>query len=340
MKARLLVDGEREPARHFSIEEAVLRALDAGSSPPTLRLRRSVPALWIGLFQKPDEDVDLERARKLGIPVMRRYNPGGAVYQDSGTLCYTCFFLKEELFGRLGVRHPDELYARFGDAAVRALGKFGARAEVSPVNDVTIGGRKVYGSAQVEHYSAFAHSGTFLVSCDLDLMAELLRPSAHKYAARGFTDVRGRVVNLSEAVGRLVTPEGLAEALIPEISEASGYSFEEGELTERERELAQTLFEEKYGRPEWTFRSGIKATRIISRKARKGVVTLAVTMEGGRISAAELWGDFLAADSGAVEDLTLSIRGLTIPEAIDHVRATVILRDLSDDIASLLEELP
>ncbi|HUX42538.1 MAG TPA: hypothetical protein VMV83_15325 [Rectinemataceae bacterium] len=163
MKVRLLRDGERRPARHFAIEEALIRGVAEGLSPPTLRLRRSIPALWIGLFQRAEEDLDLEAARQLCVPIMRRPNPGVALYQDEGTLCFSHFITKRVLFDRLGVKDAEGLYGIFGNAAIRAMARFGARSELSPVNDVTIGGKKVYGSAQMEHYSAFAHSGSFLI---------------------------------------------------------------------------------------------------------------------------------------------------------------------------------
>jgi hypothetical protein len=47
-----------------------------------------------------------------------------------------------------------------GQAVVATCSEYGVQAAPSLVNDVTIGRRKVYGSAQVEFYSAFVHSGT------------------------------------------------------------------------------------------------------------------------------------------------------------------------------------
>ncbi|NLJ47896.1 MAG: lipoate--protein ligase family protein [Treponema sp.] len=337
-RARLLEDGELDPPRHFSVEEAVLRCVDEGVSPPTLRIRRSRPALWIGLYQTPEEDVNLTRARDLGIPVIRRHNPGGAVYQDSGTLCYSLFFPKSFISDRWKLRDAEELYSLFGAAAVRALEKFGVRAAVSPVNDVVVAGRKVYGSAQVELYSAFVHSGTFLLSCDLDRMAELLAPSALKYADRGFTNVRDRVINLSEAVGRRVSTEEFASVLVPEISAAAGFEFEPGTLTERERETAEYLFQKKYSTREWTYREVSKTARILSGRARKGTVTLALSMEGDRISGVDLRGDFLVPESGAIEALGRQVRGRTIPEAVRIVRSLPLPGDLADTISRLLEE--
>lgn len=336
--ARLLADGEMDPARHFSIEEAVLRCVDEGSSPTTLRIRRSRPAVWIGLYQTPEEDVNLDRARELGIPVIRRYNPGGAVYQDAGTLCYSFFSPKSFLSTRWNLADAEGLYALLGGAAVRTLERFGVRAAVSPVNDVVIGGRKVYGSAQLEQYSAFVHSGTFLISCDLDRMAELLAPSALKYAARGFTNVRNRVINLSEASGRLIPVDEFAEALVPEISDSTGIEFEPGGLTERERETAEYLFAKKYSTPEWTYRGAPKAARILSGRARKGIVTLALFMDGEQITELDLRGDFLIPDSGLIEAMRREVRGRTIAEAAEIVRSFRLPGDMAETISRLLEE--
>ncbi|HUX38892.1 MAG TPA: biotin/lipoate A/B protein ligase family protein [Rectinemataceae bacterium] len=339
MRVRLLRDGELRPARHFAIEEAILRGVAEGSSPPTLRIRRSIPAVWIGLFQRPEEDVDVEVARALDVPIIRRYNPGGAVYQDEGTLCYSLFFSKAPFFESLGIEAPASLYSILGGAAIRALRRFGAAAELSPVNDVTIGGRKVYGSAQVEHYSAFVHSGSFLLSCDLDRMATLLRPSALKYADRGFSSVRERVINLSELAGSPVSPEAFAEALVTELSVAMCFELVESGLTEREYEETERLLVEKYGRPEWTYRRGERSARVLSRRSPSGVMTLAATLDGNRIERAELRGDFLVADLRGLESWVASLAGLSIPEAIARVTEAGLPADLATTLVALLEEL-
>ena len=339
MKARLLRDGERQPARHFAIEEAILRSVDEGRSPPTLRIRRSVPALWIGLYQRPEEEIDLEAARRLDVPVMRRPNPGGAVYQDEGTLCYSCFFPKGRFFSSMRIEDPSELYAMFGNAAIGTLCRFGAEAALSPVNDVTIGGRKVYGSAQVEHYSAIAHSGTFLLSCDIERMGTLLRPSALKYADRGFISVRERVVNLSEALGRRVDADDFAEALVREIALSTGLELAEEGLNEGEIALAEELLEKKYGRPEWTYREASLRTRLVSRRSASGVMTLAAILENDIIVKAELRGDFLVADGRALEACLSSLAGRAVPEAIALIGPAGLPVDIAASLEALVEDL-
>jgi lipoate-protein ligase A len=167
---RLLEDGERECRRHFAIDESVLREVDGGASPCTLRMRRAEPSVWIGVFQCAKEDVDIEACRELGVPLVRRYNPGGAVYQDEGTFCYSAFFRKDGFFLRHGLSGPSELYALTARAVVETCAHFGVSAAPSGVNDVSVGGRKIYGSAQIEQGAAVVHSGTFLVNVDRDRM--------------------------------------------------------------------------------------------------------------------------------------------------------------------------
>ena len=48
---RLLFDAITDPFRHFAMEEALLRGVDEGTSPETLRQRRVSPSVWIGVFQ-------------------------------------------------------------------------------------------------------------------------------------------------------------------------------------------------------------------------------------------------------------------------------------------------
>lgn len=317
---RLLTDNVREPAMHFSIEEAILRAIDEGNAPPTLRIRRSVPAIWIGTFQRPEEDVDCDLCRQYGIPIMRRYNPGGAVYQDEGTLCYSLFFPKTELFTRLSAKAPEDLYQVFGAVAMHALKHAGVSAELAPYNDVLVNGKKVYGSAQVEYYGAFVHSGTFLVTCNLDRMAELLRPSKLKYIDRGYTDVRNRVANIADFTSMPITPDLFARSLIQSFGEVLGFTFYEAGLSDEEHALAQKLQKEKYAKPEWTFRKVAHVSKIVSKKLSKGVLTLAIGLEQDTITTLEIRGDFLFSDTGLVSRLEAHLKGKTIADALHAVK--------------------
>ncbi|HDI85800.1 MAG TPA: lipoate--protein ligase family protein, partial [Candidatus Korarchaeota archaeon] len=72
MRWRLvLLDGDGP--FNMGLDEAILNSVSRGESPPTLRLYAFRPsAVTIGRFQRVRESVDLDAARRLGVPVVRR----------------------------------------------------------------------------------------------------------------------------------------------------------------------------------------------------------------------------------------------------------------------------
>lgn len=332
---RLLADGITDPFRHFAVEETLLRGVDEGTSPPTLRQRRVSPSVWIGVYQVPEEDVDLEYCRGNDIPVVRRHNPGGAVYQDEGSFCFSLFFRHEELFERLGVVEAAQLYPIVAEAVIATCAEYGVQAAHSPTNDCTIGGRKVYGSAQVEWSTGFLHSGTFLVSTDCEAMARALRPSQLKFADKGFTNVRDRVITLCEAAGRPIPVDEVMQQVTAHLAGRLGLELSPGDLTAEERAQVDHLSDTKYSRPEWTFPQRDTHRSVISTKAPSGVITLAADLDGDRLSRVEVRGDFLLPRQNDLRDLTEAIVGRTL----DGARALVERSSLPEDVRSALLRL-
>lgn len=320
------------------MEETLLRRVAEGRSEPTLRLRRAFPSVWIGVFQDPHEDVDLEACRELGLPVVRRYNPGGAVVQDEGTFCFSAFFPRQPAFSTLGIQKTGDLYAVFG-RVVRELGRLlGVDAAASPVNDVTIGGRKFYGSAQLEMGPAVVHSGSFLVHADLDRMARVLRPSRLKYADRGFTGVRERVVNLSEAAGRSLIVEDVMKSLVSAISANLPVTLTPGALTSPELEDAASLLQKKYATEEWTFPKRRPGTTTLGTRAAGGVLIIELALDGELIRQFDVRGDFLMGRPEILFTFRRESLGLSIREAQERLRLSPLPLDLREGLDRLLEE--
>jgi lipoate-protein ligase A len=336
---RLLSDGIKDPFRHFAVEEALLRGVDEGTSPGTLRLRQAFPSVWIGVYQVPEEDVDLEYCRETGIPVVRRHNPGGAVYQDEGSFCFSLFFRHRELFDRMGIAEAAGLYPVIADAVIDTCAEYGLEAAHSPTNDCTISGRKVYGSAQVEWDNAFVHSGTFLVSTDCTVMARVLRPSRLKFADRGFDNVRDRVITLSEAAGRSIQVPEVMEKLTTHLADRLEIELFPGELSKEERACADELNEVKYSRPQWTFNSRPAYTTVLSTKAPSGVLTLVADLDGAVLQRVDVQGDFLIPRQADLRILTESMRGQTLDAARDLVKRSPLPDDLTSALVKLLREL-
>lgn len=336
---RLLEDGITDPFHHFAVEEGLLRGVDEGTSPNTLRLRRSLPSVWLGVYQEAREDVDVDYCRRHGIPIVRRYNPGGAVYQDAGSFCFSLFFRQTLFFEHLGIVEPSELYPLVAEAVALTCADYGQRVCFSPTNDCTIAGRKVYGSAQVKLGEAFVHSGTFLVTTDCDVMDKALRPSQLKFAGKGFTSVRERVITLSEAVGRPIPVEEVMHKLAQHLATQLRLELEPGELLAGERAVSQALLENKYSRAEWTFPTRPTYRSVLSTKAQSGVVTLAADLQDGLLRAVEVRGDFLAPDHEELSYLLSSIRGLSPAVAVTPVAESQLPADVREALVRLLREL-
>lgn len=291
--------------------------------------------MWIGVYQVPEEDVDLQFCRDRGIPVVRRHNPGGAVYQDEGSFCFSLFFRHEELFERLGITEAAELYPIVAEAVIATCAEYSLEAAHSPTNDCTIGGRKIYGSAQVQWGAAFVHSGTFLVTTDCEVMARALRPSQLKFADKGFTNVRDRVVTLCEAAGRSVPVDEVMEKMAARLADRVGIELTPGELTVEERAQIDHLYDMKYSRPEWTFPLREARTSVLSTKAQSGVLTLVADLDGAILRKVNVQGDFLLPRQDELEALLRSLAGQTL----DGACALVLHSPLPDDLVGALVKL-
>lgn len=335
----MLEDDTRDPFRHFAVEEALLRGIDENITPPTLRLRRVEPSVWIGVYQYPGEDVDVAYCSQKGIKIVRRPNPGGAVYQDDGSFCYSLFFPKKLVFEQFCVTEAEELYALTGKAVIETCLDFGVKAELSPINDITIGGRKVYGAAQVELYSAFVHSGSFLINANLDEMERCLKPSKLKFIDKGIHSVRERVINLCEAAGKDIEIRDVMEGFVRHFGDVFNVDFYPGILSSEEILSINYLHDEKYVKPGWTFRTWNVCDSVFTIKSRSGIVTVGVSMDGDRITNIDVKGDFLISNQEELMRVIECLKGNRIGEVTAVVESARLPEDLKKSLIGLFINL-
>jgi len=327
---RLLEDGITDPFLHFALEETLLRRVSEGRSQPTFRLRQVIPSVFMGVFQDPREDADVGYCKRQGINIVRRPNPGGAVYQDEGSFCFSAFCLKHPPFEALEIHETRNLYHVMGEVVVAWSRSFAVIAKVAPVNDVEVGGRKIYGSAQIEMGGAVVHSGPFLIHTDIHGMEAALRPSLLKFAGKGFANVWDRVLYHAEAAAQPIT--------IPEFLHRLPATLTAGALTPEECQEAQALCATKYAREEWTFPTRQPFSTTLATKARSGVVLLDLQLEGDRIEGLEVRGDFLLGRQDVLASILESVQGRPVAEALALIRQSALPPDLTAALVHLLEE--
>jgi len=236
-----------KPEVQMAIDEAIMIARIEGKAPDTVRLYAFSPSsVTIGRFQSVRHDVNLDEAKRLRIPVVRRITGGGSVFHDEfGEITYSVI-VGENLHPAL--RNVETSYRYLAGPLVDALESLGLNAGFSGLNDIVANGKKISGSAQTRRKGVILQHGTFMYSTRLEILGKVLRVSRVKLADKGVSSIWERVTTLEREgikLNRWEAYELLREHFF------SAFELEEGELTDYELELAEELIEKRYGNRKW-----------------------------------------------------------------------------------------
>ncbi|MEJ5312485.1 MAG: biotin/lipoate A/B protein ligase family protein [Anaerolineae bacterium] len=259
---RLMLEPYPKPgALNMATDEALLREVAARRSPPTLRLYAwSPPALTLGRGQ-PFADADVARLTADNVTLLRRATGGTAVFHED-ELAYAVAVTHDEPRLTGGIA---ESYRGLSAALLYALAKVGLRnAEASahaerrggprsPVcfelpsdYEITVGPRKLFGSAQMRINGGILQHGTLPLSGDIARISDYLtaRPPADR--------IREHALTLHDALGRTVAWREIADALIEGFTATLNLTLIPAPLLPAERRLIDQLVAEKYTNPAWT----------------------------------------------------------------------------------------
>ena len=246
MRWRLLPFGRHRAAMNMAIDEAVSEAVARRAVPSTIRFYAWEPsAVSIGCFQRMRDEVDLQECARQGIDVVRRRTGGGAVFHDStGEITYSVI-APEEAMGK----DIPASYREVCGWVIDALGHLGIEAEFAPINDVTVGGRKISGCAQTRRDGVFLQHGTVLHDLDVDRMFSVLRVDRLKLEDKAIATAAERVASVRtlSGAGRAALLDSLHRSF------CRGKEWTEAQLTAGESARAIELARTRYGDREWTF---------------------------------------------------------------------------------------
>jgi len=259
---RLLHSAPADGATNMAVDEAIMRAVTAGQVPPTLRFYAWEPAcLSLGRAQSV-ADVNLQVLQAMGFDLVRRPTGGKAILHVD-ELTYSVIAPEEDPRVAGGVV---ESYRRLSAGLVHGLERLGVAGlvadqrtenrrpegpvcfEVPSDYEITAGGRKLAGSAQMRARSVVLQHGALPLYGDIARICPLL--AACPDPAR----VRARATTVEEVLGRPVIWDEAADALAAGFAEMLNLQLEPGTLTEEERAWAETLRAEKHATDEWTRR--------------------------------------------------------------------------------------
>ena len=264
---RLLNTDHADGSTNMAIDEAILWAVAEGESRPTLRFYGwEPPCLSIGYSQSMEDDVDVDKYREAGIDFVRRAT-GGRSILHADELTYSVVAPQTEPRVAGGVI---ESYRRLSAGLVAGLRSLGlAAAQVETANDkgesaacfdapssyeITVGGRKLVGSAQVRKKRVVLQHGSLPLEGDIAGIFDFLRVPSDERREELKQELRARATSLELALGYRVPFDEVARHLAAGFAQALNLRLIPGQLSQHELALAEKLRREKYATREWNFR--------------------------------------------------------------------------------------
>ncbi len=250
-----LIRGAGRPAENMARDTAMAWAVGEGLVPPTLRLYRwDPPAVSLGYAQRRDLPLDLAACARTGLAVVRRPTGGRAVLHV-GDLTYAVAVPRRGIWADAGVA---ACCRRIHEAVAAGLSRLGVPAEVAgprpPLgrtdaesgalcfaavssHEITVGGRKLVGSAQRRFERAILQHGSIPIVAERGRLAALVARGAGR-AARLLEET---MVSLAEVLGEPPDPEAVGAAVAAGISAAFDVRLAEGWWDPAEEVLAARL---------------------------------------------------------------------------------------------------
>jgi lipoate-protein ligase A len=266
---RLLITPPAHGSWNMAVDEAILESAACGDVPPTLRLFAWQPACLSLGYAQSSADADRVRLTQRGWDLVRRPTGGKAIlHTDELTYSVTGPQTESRLAGSVL-----ESYRRLSAALLKALHLLSIPAqsqaeilhteseskgpvcfEVPSNYEITVGGRKLIGSAQARRREGVLQHGT------LPLFGDLTRITA----VLAFPDEAGRSLAAERLTRRATTAEIVlgypldwniaAHAFTSAFEQTLDLALTPAALTPTELERAAKLEHEKYSHPSWTDR--------------------------------------------------------------------------------------
>jgi lipoate-protein ligase A len=254
----------------MALDEAMLDSTASHKSLPTLRLYAwQPPCLSLGQAQ-PAGDVDVAGLVRQGWNLVRRPTGGRAIlHTDEITYSIAAPQDEPRVAGTIL-----ESYRRLSQALIAALGILGIFATAdqqypvpagttpngavcfeAPSNyEITVGGKKLIGSAQARRSRGVLQHGSLPLHGDISRITQVLtfdNQDAQDIAARRLME---HALTAETILGKAITWEEAALALRLGFERALDIEFVQDQPSLYEISLAKQLAETKYGADEWTFR--------------------------------------------------------------------------------------
>lgn len=223
MKWRLI--SECEPLSGFenmARDEAILKHVEDGESPPTIRLYRWSPScLSLGKHQNPEVELNITAIKRDQIHFVKRYTGGRMVYHAEELTYSVIAPIKVASWGLTLQKTYNEIstwllscLSQFGEDFSIEKGDLVVKSQKSQVaqacfastakSEVVLGRKKLIGSAQRRTRKAFLQHGSILVGREHEKVTQYLNLSDNE-SLDYLTNLKKNSISLAE-IGIKISP--------------------------------------------------------------------------------------------------------------------------------------
>ena len=199
-------------SEHMALDCELFEKCESEQTKDTLRIYSwDPPCISLGYSQKIEEEVDVDRAKRLGWDVVRRPTGGGIVFHNEAEVTYSLITGIDQLPAGL---IPS--YKKISEAVVLGLRKLGLKAEINKMNverralnvglcfsypaeyEIVVGGRKIVGSAQKRGRHALLQQGSIFVRPNGKGIFSVLKRYHEDEMSISVEEILGRSVGFDE----------------------------------------------------------------------------------------------------------------------------------------------
>ncbi len=237
----------QRPAINLALDDILTAQIATGNRPPTIRFWRwSGPCIILGRYQSAQNEIYLDEAKRLGIPVVRRISGGGTIIiEPEGAVTWSIYTVPDMV---KDLTLP-ESYAFFDRPALDTVRALGIDAWYKELNDIMCAHGKISGAAQVRRQNTVLHHTTMAYDMTGGLLPKVLRVDQEKLSVKGVRSANKIVAPLRSLVSN--SWQEVVDMMLDAFQERTG--GEPGELTAEEMNLAEKLVAAKYDNDDWTY---------------------------------------------------------------------------------------
>ena len=329
---RVIDVGSVSAVRSQAVYHGVADAMAADGTPVLTLATPAEPYVCIGLHQSLEAEVDTGYCRRAGLPILRRYVGGGAVYLDSQQLFF--HFIWPAARAPRGV---SALYAHFVRPVLGAYRALGIPACLRPINDIHVHGRKIGGTGAAQIGAATVFVGSFLLDFDTAAMARCLRVPSEKFRDKLRSSLEDYMTTIRRELGSVPARQSIVAALLAAVRDEFGLApgadalraGEQAAVADWEARLLDPEFLQQAQRRRVAaavkITGGVHLAESVY-KAPGGLLRARVLYREGRLQDLDLSGDFTCFPASGIAALARALRGAAVDASLEalidgHMRA-------------------